>query len=396
MKENLKQSIFLLRKGLLYKSCPSCSVAMGKYVVYNCPEFFGYRHDEGRPFIQSLCTKCRGSSFNATKTWKGYTLIEKNDLIIPAVRILPISKEVFPTYDDVKEFLLKMVPTRDNIYYYKRHNLRVQPNTLILLQYAGEIIAYAIYHSEHTIDSTNKEYANGYRGYYKFLENSIKLLATPIDGRTMYERFAKRLSQATSSVRLSYLPVLMELLDENQDDVILEEKDKNIEEKSIKEINDFSITGIHTFHAIIQGKTKDYITAHKNQMAVGVLGENLILKYEKEKLITLGKTILSKQVKIVSDDPSLGYDILSYSANGEELHIEVKSKAGMLRYFDFYISDNEYQKLKENRNHVVYYISHLRSKTPLLFKLDGSMINELNIRPVLYRVTLDYKINQDK
>ena len=130
-------------------------------------------------------------------------------------------------------------------------------------------------------------------------------------------------------------------------------------------------------------------------MAVGKVGEDLVLKYEKDKLCSLGRNDLSEKVKIVSEDSSLGYDIFSYNESGQEIHIEVKSKAGMLKYFDFYISDNEYQKLKDNTNHIIYYISYLRSPTPFLFKLDGSMINDNNIKPVLYRVTLDYEINED-
>lgn len=393
MSENLNKSVFILRNGILYKSCPSCSVANNQFVFYPCPGSFGYRHDGGRPFIQSLCGKCRGRS-NPGELYDGYTFLQNGDLIIPAIRILPMSKEIFPSYSKVKEFLLKIVPERGNTFYYKSHNLHVEKNTLILLQYSGTIIANAIYESENKIDDTDPLFSNGYKGYYKFLENSIKILSNPIDGQIMSDKFAVRLSQATTNIKLSYFPVLIELFDETQDDII-EEENKNIEDKTIREISNFSITGIHSFNSISHGKTKDYIKAHKNQMAVGKTGEKLILKYEKEKLCSLGKIELSEKVKIVSEDSSLGYDILSFNENGQEIHIEVKSKAGMLKYFDFYISDNEYQKLKNNTNHIIYYISYLRSPSPFLFKLDGAMINENNIKPVLYRVTLDYEINEE-
>lgn len=393
MSENLNKSLFILRNGILYKSCPSCSVANDKPVFYPCPGSFGYRHDADRPFIQSLCGKCRGRS-NIGVLYEGYTFLQDGDLIISAIRILPMSKEIFTTYSQVKEFLLKIVPERGNTYYYKSHNLLAEKNTLVLFQYSGTIIANAIFESESKIDSSDKQYVNGYKGYYKFLENSIKILSTPIDGKTMLDKFAVRLSQATTSIKLSYFPVLMELFDETQDDII-EEENKNIEEKKIKEISNFSITGIHAFNSISHGQTKDYIKAHKNQMAVGKMGEELVLKYEKEKLCSLGRSDLSEKVKIVSEDSSLGYDILSYTEKGQEIQIEVKSKAGMLKYFDFYISDNEYKKLKYNETHIIYYISYLRSSSPFLFKLNGSMINENNIKPVLYRVTLDYEINED-
>ena len=393
MAENLNKSVFILRNGILYKSCPSCSVANNKLVFYPCPGSFGYRHDGDRPFIQSLCGKCRGRS-NSGELYDGFTFLQDCDLIIPAIRILPMSKEIFPSYSKAKEFLLKIVPERDNTFYYKSHNLCAEKNTLILFQYSGAIIAHAIYESENKIENTDSLFSDGYKGYYKFLENSIKILSNPIDGQVMSDKFAVRLSQATTNIRLSYFPVLMELFDETQDDII-EEENKNIEAKTIRVISNFSITGIHSFNTILHGKTKDYIKAHKNQMAVGKTGEELILKYEKEKLCSLGKVELSEKVKIVSEDSSLGYDILSFNENGQEIHIEVKSKAGMLKYFDFYISDNEYQKLKNNTNHIIYYISYLRSPSPFLFKLNGLMINENNIKPVLYRVTLDYEINEE-
>ena len=172
MSENLNKSVFILRNGILYKSCPSCSVANNRYVFYPCPGSFGYRHDEDRPFIQSLCGKCRGHS-NVGELYDGYTFLQEGDLIIPAIRILPMSKEVFPAYSQVKDFLLKEIPKRGNTYYYKSHNLLVEKNILVLFQYDGTIIAHAIFESENKIDSTDKRYCDGYKGYYKFLEKIV-------------------------------------------------------------------------------------------------------------------------------------------------------------------------------------------------------------------------------
>lgn len=389
----LNRSLFMLRNGFLYKTCPSCSVAHGKNVFYNCPEYFGYRHDDAkRPYTQSLCMKCRGRSPASSILPEGSTLLEDGDIIVPEIRILPLSSQIFNSYDKVIEFLLKELPLRGNTYYYKSHNLVVSKNTLVLFQYSGSIIGYAFYEDEASIDETDPKYAEGYRGYYVFAENSIKILSSPINNDTMFEKFSVRLSQATSRIRPAYFPILMELFDEGCDDEI-EAENKNIDEKTIKEIRYFSITGIHSFATPGKVATKDYVKAHKNQMAVGALGEGLVFKYEKERLCNLGRKDLSEKVTVVSADASLGYDILSFDATGNEIHIEVKSKAGKLKYFDFYISDNEYQKLKAEKNHIIYYLSNLRSQTPFLFRLTGDMINAANIKPVLYRVTLDYEID---
>ena len=60
---------------------------------------------------------------------------------------------------------------------------------------------------------------------------------------------------------------------------------------------------------------------------------------------------------------------------------------------DFYISDNEYEKLKTSENHYIYYVSNLKSKTPQLFILSKETLDEKYLKPVLYRVSLDYIID---
>lgn len=394
MSIDLNRSLYVLRNGILYKTCPSCSVAYGQDVFYNCPEYFGYRHDDkGRPFSQSLCMKCRGRSNPPENLFDGYTLLEYNDIIVPEIRVLPLSSKIFDSYEEVKEFFINVLPTRGNKFYYKSHNLSIEKNTLILFQYDGSIIGYALYSDEATITESDPKYVQGYRGYYIFVENSIKLLSSPIKADIMFEKFSIKLSCATSRIKLSFFPILMELFEEGQDDE-LDEENKNIEEKTIREISHFSITGIHSFNSSNNTTIKDYIKAHKNQIAVGALGEELVFKHEKERLTAANRRDLCEKVKIVSSDASLGYDILSFDSKGNEIHIEVKSKASKLKYFDFYISDNEYQKLKASPNHIIYYLSNLRSQNPFLFKLNGDMINESNIKPVLYRVTLDYEIEE--
>lgn len=325
------------------------------------------------------------------KPYNGFTTFQPNDILVPAIRILPMSTEVFESEKDAVEFLTETMSNRGNTYYYKKHDLIADPNTMILFQFSGTIIAYGIYESENTIDDSDDQSKYGYIGYYKFLNNSIKTLTFPIDSNTVFECFSKNLSQTTSTIALSYFPVLMELLWDSTDDII-EEKDSNIEDKQIKEITDFCIAGIHhSDKSAFKNTSKDYIRAHKNQMTVGKLGEEWVYKYERKRLFHLGHSEHVEKVTIVSEDATLGYDILSFDNNGNELHIEVKSKAGSLNYLDFYISDNEYQKLKENSNHIIYYISHLRSKSPLLFKITGNMLNKAYIKPVLYKISLDYE-----
>ena len=326
---------------------------------------------------------------NGLSDW--YAFEQDDDIIMSSIRVLPTSKEVFPRLKDIKEFLTIVMPNRGNTYYYKRHNLSVDKNALILFQYNNQIIAYGIYESECSINESDIQFADGYTGYYKFKDNSIKILEEPIISKQFYELFGKQLSQATLDIKMSHLPVLMDLLNENQEETLSEEE-KQIDKKVVEEITDFAILGIHEFNKLNNTtNSKDYIRAHKNQMAVGSLGEEIVYNFEKEKLTKLGLKDKAKEVKAVSGDSTLGYDILSFNENGDEIHIEVKSKSGNISYLDFYISDNEYEKLNANENHFVYYISNVRSQKPKLFKLNGKMLKQECVKPVLFRVSLDYE-----
>ena len=244
MINNLNDSKYLLRDGVLYKSCPSCSRHSNQDVYYPCPRCFGYRHDnERRPFIQSLCYNCRGSKgYNGLSDW--YAFEQDDDIIMSSIRVLPTSKEVFPRLKDIKEFLTIVMPNRGNTYYYKRHNLSVDENALILFQYNNQIIAYGIYESECSINESDIQFADGYTGYYKFKDNSIKILEEPIISKQFYELFGKQLSQATLDIKMSHLPVLMDLLNENQEETLSEEE-KQIDKKVVEEITDFAILVIH-------------------------------------------------------------------------------------------------------------------------------------------------------
>ena len=53
----------------------------------------------------SLCVKCRGKKGNPKEPYAGYTFKNDNDILIPAIRILPMGKGEFATYNDCIEFV---------------------------------------------------------------------------------------------------------------------------------------------------------------------------------------------------------------------------------------------------------------------------------------------------
>lgn len=75
---------------------------------------------------------------------------------------------------------------------------------------------------------------------------------------------------------------------------------------------------------------------------LGAAGENLVLDYERERLIRAGRNDLADKiihVAIIEGD-SAGYDIRSFNIDGTDRHIEVKTTAGPATNA-FYISPNE-------------------------------------------------------
>jgi hypothetical protein len=99
---------------------------------------------------------------------------------------------------------------------------------------------------------------------------------------------------------------------------------------------------------------KDYPAIQKENAETGNFGESKVFEYEQK---LLKKNNINQSVKWVAlKDDTKGFDILSYENEfGKivEKHIEVKStKRG--KYSPFYISKNELEKFKNNRNFVIY------------------------------------------
>ena len=74
----------------------------------------------------------------------------------------------------------------------------------------------------------------------------------------------------------------------------------------------------------------DYIKKAKSNAQNGLLGENLVINYEKERLIKLGRVDLAEDIKWISkQDDGTGYDIISFDVEKfddvQERYIEVKS-----------------------------------------------------------------------
>ncbi len=139
-----------------------------------------------------------------------------------------------------------------------------------------------------------------------------------------------------------------------------------------------------------RSRSTDYEKISRNKKDVGNRGEQAVLKYEKNKLISLGKEELAEQVYICEND-AIGYDIVSYDEDGKEIHIEVKTNSGNQKYLDFYISDNELSTMLIDDSYYIYYLFNIKGK-PKCHIINKQKILERKeefFQPVIYKVNID-------
>ena len=137
---------------------------------------------------------------------------------------------------------------------------------------------------------------------------------------------------------------------------------------------------------------QDYERAQRNQRRAGESAELAVINYEKDKLNNAGRPDLAELVKQVSKASSdYGYDILSFEINNgvaQEVHIEVKSAKMSSSYIEFFISENELNKFKNDGAYKIYCLIRMGKNYKLheVNKTDFFAHNYLS--PMSYRVRI--------
>jgi Domain of unknown function (DUF3883) len=122
---------------------------------------------------------------------------------------------------------------------------------------------------------------------------------------------------------------------------------------------------------------------------IGLLGELFILNYEKQKLnhLPLYANAIEHTSQVKGD--AIGYDIKSFSEDGESIFIEVKTTVGDL-YSNFFITKKEMEILKSNSNYYVYRVFEFDEKVERgelkIYKTINHLNEDFEILPVSYSV----------
>jgi len=128
---------------------------------------------------------------------------------------------------------------------------------------------------------------------------------------------------------------------------------------------------------------RNYLELEARNQSLGRAGEELVLRYEHERLWQSGQRKLADRIehssKIVGDH--LGYDIHSFEADGRDRLIEVKTtRYGALT--PFFASRNEIDfSANRNSEYQLYRLFNFRAH-PKLFVLQGSLYKSCDLEPI--------------
>jgi hypothetical protein len=133
---------------------------------------------------------------------------------------------------------------------------------------------------------------------------------------------------------------------------------------------------------------RDYLEREAQNMSLGFAGEEFVTFYEHWRLNALGEHRLADRVEHVSKTKGdgLGYDVLSYEADGRERLIEVKTTS-FGRETPFFVSKNELALSKMASQQFHLYRLFEFKQQPKLFDLAGAIDIHCELDPVSYRAS---------
>ena len=137
---------------------------------------------------------------------------------------------------------------------------------------------------------------------------------------------------------------------------------------------------------------QDYERSQKAKQRSGANAEQAVIRYEKDKLNNAGKPDLADLVKQVSKESSdYGYDILSFEYNNsvyQESHIEVKSAKLSNNYIEFFISENELRKFKNDNAYKIYCLFRTGNEYKLHIVNKNDFFANDYLAPLTYKVRI--------
>jgi len=234
-------------------------------------------------------------------------------------------------------------------------------------------------------DKTNNE-----AWEYTYFINDLQYFKLPIQIFSKFGSYNLDRVQGFMEIKSSHVSSIVEnvgtvekmltlFTDENSQ--YLPEPDSKINIKLSTEITPKAIEVLEILPVEVKAKNKkkpitkpsDFEVRGKEQRFNGSRGEEIVMKFEKDRLKKLGREDLAAKVLRLSEsNMNLGYDIQSYNEDGKEIFIEVKSsdkteKEGIA----IFISESEREFLKNTVSSYLYFVFEVNSDEPKIIRLEN-------------------------
>lgn len=134
-----------------------------------------------------------------------------------------------------------------------------------------------------------------------------------------------------------------------------------------------------------------YIEKHRKLMEIGEIAERIVLDSEIE-FLKSDFPELAEKVRLVSNNPQLGFDILSFETDGKQKQIEVKAISHNGNVKSFIITRNEFSKSKTYSNYYVYCVVGINSDNPEILRIknpDFDNNDDFLMEPLTYRIIFE-------
>ncbi len=148
------------------------------------------------------------------------------------------------------------------------------------------------------------------------------------------------------------------------------------------------VVGEHLRERRYVGRKRDLALIDARRRALGEMGEDFVVWFERKRLESAGAPNLAKKVErvSVSEGDGLGYDVRSYEDDGRDRKIEVKTTT-YGKFHPFLVSINEIEFSNDfASSFYLYRVFHFGS-ADRLFMLPGSLRDSCNLDPMLFRAT---------
>lgn len=131
---------------------------------------------------------------------------------------------------------------------------------------------------------------------------------------------------------------------------------------------------------------RDYLEREARNRSLGLSGELLALQFEKWRLQELGAVDLAGKVEHVAATrgDGLGYDILSFDADGRERYVEVKTTA-FGQATPFFVTANEASFARDHASRFKLYRFYEFRARPRMFQLAGAIEQHCRLDPSTFR-----------